>query len=126
MSNITNTDYETIELFIEKVLQRCTSGQSTVANGVFDLMHPLDAWNEAGQLTSLTETIPWMEIMLKEWSKDNTDQFQDKAKTFYHCYGTQVRFPMRVDEQMLVCITANHQSPSWSAMSDASAPETKK
>jgi hypothetical protein len=71
MPKLTDDDYNTLESFLAKAIQRAASGQVSVAEAVGDIMHPLTAWDDAGQLTALTETIPWMRLMLKEWDNPN-------------------------------------------------------
>jgi len=67
MAKMSNTDYDTLEKFIQTVVKRLVEGKTTPLSAEADIMHPLTAWDQGNAL----EFIPWIKLTMKEWADDD-------------------------------------------------------
>lgn len=62
-----NSDYETLELFVQTVLKRLAEEKTDLISANEDLMYPLTAWDKG----VAQEFVPWMKLRMAEWANDD-------------------------------------------------------
>ncbi|WP_312795571.1 hypothetical protein [Tianweitania sp.] len=65
MSKVSKEDYEHLDLYVQKVLQRAGIADDRMAEATEALMHPITALVDDGPGSQ--EFIPYMKMRLRQW-----------------------------------------------------------